>query len=326
MIQRLLIGMGLLFLAADAWAGSLDATWTAPTKRTDGSPLTDLAQFRVYWQLFPQTPCPGTQFIVVNAPGGAPASAKLTTLTQGFTYNVQATAVDSRSQESACSNMASAVAKADVTTVPEAATNLNLAFSASSPGAQTVLDTDLFTGLVGTRLNAYSPNWPLFANHNNFIMLAPTGGISMAEGGGFGANKRTGRTWTSNQWAEATIGPAPATAVFFVGVRMADTAPAGVGYGCGWVGDSIYRIIKWETNGQLTTLAVEPTSRARQAGDVLNCQAKGQTITMTVTRAGAPTATLSTTDARLTTGTPGIFVWSAIGRTLATGWRAGSVQ
>jgi hypothetical protein len=107
---------------------------------------------------------------------------------------------------------------------------------------------------------------------------------------------------------------------------MADTQPAGVGYGCGWSGDSVYRVIKWEANGQLTTLVVEPTRRVRQAGDVVNCQTKGQTITLTVTRVGAPTVMLSTTDARLTAGTPGLFVWGAINRTLATSWRAGSVQ
>jgi len=29
--------------------GSATLTWTAPTQRTDGSPLTDLAGYRVYW-------------------------------------------------------------------------------------------------------------------------------------------------------------------------------------------------------------------------------------------------------------------------------------
>src|SRR5258706_2943922 len=55
----------VLLLASPAAAGVLDATWIAPTTNVDGTPLNDLASYRLYWFLFPATPCPGTQFLVV---------------------------------------------------------------------------------------------------------------------------------------------------------------------------------------------------------------------------------------------------------------------
>lgn len=110
--------VGLLLAAAPAAAGQLDTTWTAPTANTDGSPLNDLASYRVYWVLFPQAPCPGTQFIDIAATGTTPSpattvTAVLTGLTAGMSYTVQVTAVDTQGNQSACSTPATAVARAD---------------------------------------------------------------------------------------------------------------------------------------------------------------------------------------------------------------------
>jgi len=114
----------LALLAVTLWtgvghAGQLDALWTAPTKNADptGSPLTNLASYRLYWVLFPMSPCPGTQFIVINAASPAPlpnttVGTNLTGLTQGLTYNTAVTSVNANGVESACSPIISAVAKA----------------------------------------------------------------------------------------------------------------------------------------------------------------------------------------------------------------------
>jgi hypothetical protein len=59
-----LIGLtlsGVLLVTATAHAGVLTATWTAPIANTDGSPLTDLALYRVYYSIF-DSPCPGSTF------------------------------------------------------------------------------------------------------------------------------------------------------------------------------------------------------------------------------------------------------------------------
>jgi hypothetical protein len=81
-------------------AGSAMLSWTAPTENTDGSALTDLSGFKIYW---------GT------APGNYPNSVELDIGTMSYvveqltpdTYYFVATALDSEGHESAFSNMAS---------------------------------------------------------------------------------------------------------------------------------------------------------------------------------------------------------------------------
>ncbi|HEU4619245.1 MAG TPA: putative Ig domain-containing protein [Gammaproteobacteria bacterium] len=85
-----------------AASGSATLTWTAPTQRTDGSPLLDLAGFRIYWgtssdSLGNKIPVdnPGlTTYVVEN-------------LASGYTYYFATTAVDSKGVESSMSNVAS---------------------------------------------------------------------------------------------------------------------------------------------------------------------------------------------------------------------------
>ena len=48
---------GILLVATRRDAGILDASWTAPTTNADGSPLTDLAFYRVYYGTA-NPPCP----------------------------------------------------------------------------------------------------------------------------------------------------------------------------------------------------------------------------------------------------------------------------
>ena len=55
-----LIGIGLLLAlpATAAEAGFLDLAWDAPTTNADGTSLTDLTGYRVYWGLSPGSPTP----------------------------------------------------------------------------------------------------------------------------------------------------------------------------------------------------------------------------------------------------------------------------
>ena len=78
---------GILLLTVPGTAGILDATWTAPTTNTDGSPLTDLASYRLYYDTS-SSPCPGSASIQVASPASSPGpnqmiSARLTGLTTG---------------------------------------------------------------------------------------------------------------------------------------------------------------------------------------------------------------------------------------------------
>ena len=126
------VGISLLFLALlvrapAATAGVLDARWTAPTTNSDGSRLTDLASYRVYYGT-QSAPCPGPSRAQVASPASSPSanttvSFRLTGLTAGTRYSVSVTAVDSAGNESPCSSVASAVARAEFTVSPTGTVN-----------------------------------------------------------------------------------------------------------------------------------------------------------------------------------------------------------
>ncbi len=130
--RRWLLGFGLALAAVSgatnpASAGVLDASWTAPTTNTDGSALTDLASYKVYYSTS-ATPCPGSTSLTVATSTSTPPSnqtvnVRLTGLTTGSTYNVSVAAVDSGGNQSACSAVASAVAQVDIAATPTGTTN-----------------------------------------------------------------------------------------------------------------------------------------------------------------------------------------------------------
>jgi hypothetical protein len=120
-VSRLIFGAvlavlsaGLVGLTATAEAGILDASWTAPTTNTDGSFLTDLSSYRVYYGTS-NSPCPGSTSVAVMSPT---TSVRLTGLATGTEYFVSATAVDTEGNASACSGVARAVARADFAVSP----------------------------------------------------------------------------------------------------------------------------------------------------------------------------------------------------------------
>src|SRR5437762_3309861 len=117
----------ILAAAEQARAGVLDASWTAPTTNSDGSPLTDLASYRVYYSPA-GSPCSGSSFFQVASPTPSPSpnttvSFRLTGLSAGTLYNVAVSAVDTSSNESACSTVASAAARIEFSVSPTGTVN-----------------------------------------------------------------------------------------------------------------------------------------------------------------------------------------------------------
>ena len=118
-------------------AGTLDASWTVPSTNTDGTPLTDLAGYHVYYGTS-SPPCPGSSFVATTSAtptpiSGQTATARITGLVTGTQYFVSVTAVDLKGSESACSSAPSGVARIDVAVTPATAVNfgtVNLGASA----------------------------------------------------------------------------------------------------------------------------------------------------------------------------------------------------
>jgi hypothetical protein len=103
-------------------AAAIDVSWTAPTTNADGTPLRDLAGYHLYVDT--QAPsCPSTDFVDVSSPTPAPASGqrvseRVTGLDANTTYFARVTAVDQSGNESACSAVASGIARADFSVTP----------------------------------------------------------------------------------------------------------------------------------------------------------------------------------------------------------------
>ena len=117
----------VLLVTAPGTAGTLDATWTAPITNTDGSPLTDLASYRLYYATA-GSPCPGSSSVQVASPTSSPGpnltmSYRLTGLTSGTLYNVAVSAVEATGMQSSCSSIASAIARAEFAVSPTGTVN-----------------------------------------------------------------------------------------------------------------------------------------------------------------------------------------------------------
>jgi Bacterial Ig domain len=126
-LELTLLLIAILLAATPSLAGILDAAWTAPTTNTDGSSLTDLASYRVYVATS-GAPCPVSPSVAVASPTPSPGpnqtvSSRLTGLRAGTSYGVAVSAVDSGGRESACSSVASAVARAEFAVSPTGSVN-----------------------------------------------------------------------------------------------------------------------------------------------------------------------------------------------------------
>jgi hypothetical protein len=120
---------------AGAHAGSLPLQWDAPTTNADGTPLSDLASYRIY--LGTTTPtCPSASFHTITAPAATPSvgeivASRIVGLVAGTTYVARVTAVDVVGNESGCSGSASGAAVAELSVAPGAATS----FGSTTVGA-----------------------------------------------------------------------------------------------------------------------------------------------------------------------------------------------
>lgn len=127
---NVVIAIALLLLAAQAHAGEAVLTWTAPTQNTDGTPLTDLAGFKIYLGQTQGGPYP----VSIDIPDPAATTFTVPNLTDGVTYYFVSTAYNSAAtvQESDYSNE---VSKTIPFPVPMPPSNLTV-----DPGNLTAFD------------------------------------------------------------------------------------------------------------------------------------------------------------------------------------------
>jgi Fibronectin type III domain len=95
--------------------GVLELSWTPPTTKVDGSPMTDVVGYRVYFGTAPGT-CPrGGSFFIDAGSSSAPRTQTVTLTLKGLRvgelYYVAVSAVSAAGGESACSAESSARAR-----------------------------------------------------------------------------------------------------------------------------------------------------------------------------------------------------------------------
>jgi hypothetical protein len=130
-----LVGGAILGGLSRADAASISISWTAPTTNADGTPLQDLAGYRLYVDTSAPG-CPSGDFLAVPSSTAAPAagqqvSDRLTGLDANTTYFARVTAVDMSGNESSCSAAASGVARSDLGVTP----TTTVAFGSVATGA-----------------------------------------------------------------------------------------------------------------------------------------------------------------------------------------------
>jgi hypothetical protein len=115
--------------ALNVEAASVNLGWTGPTTNADGTPLTDLAGYRVYLGTAVPPLCPDTSFGAVPASSAAPTTGETVAyqvpgLTASVMYVALISAVDGAGNESGCSGPVSGLARADLSVSPAGAVNL----------------------------------------------------------------------------------------------------------------------------------------------------------------------------------------------------------
>jgi hypothetical protein len=125
MYVKRFIPLILLVLSITCWAGEAELTWTAPTQNTDGTPLTDLAGFKIYAGTVQGGPY-GDVSITISNP--TTTTFVVPGLAEGTTYFFVTTAFNSANpvQESDFSNEVSKLIPPLVPNPPSMLTVANL--------------------------------------------------------------------------------------------------------------------------------------------------------------------------------------------------------
>src|SRR5262245_51193851 len=307
---------GTLLGAGSGTAGLLDASWTAPTTNTDGSALTDLAFYRLYYGSS-TSPCPGSASVQVAAPTSTPGSNqtmsyRLTGLTTGTLYTVAVTAVDALGNQSACSSVASAVARSEFAVSPTGTVNFgSVTIGSFADQVFTVSNTG-----GGTVSGAASTSAPFSIVSGSPFTL-----------GGVGANQTV-----TVRFTPPTTATTSATVIFTAnggsssaiatgsGTALADTTPPTVALTAPLTGTTVSGTVTVSASAidNVGVAGVQFKLDGTNLGAVVTAPPYAVTWNTTITAAGAHTLTAAARDAAGNIGTSaGVTVTVAVGSTTA---------
>lgn len=208
-------------VGSGAEAASLSLSWNAPSTNADGTPLTDLAGYRVYiGTTLPA--CPSASFHSVSSPTTRPGfgqtvSTIITALGAGTTYVVRITAIDTGGNESACSGAATGVARAGLAVTPSATSNFgSVTIGGTADRTFTVQNTSAASTSVAVSAGApfsiaSTPSFSLAAGASRAVTVR----FRPTIGGGFASNvtfTAGGETVSRGVSGSGTAASGPATA------------------------------------------------------------------------------------------------------------------
>ncbi len=186
-IFSFLVFIALFLYPNSAFPGLATLTWNAPATNTDGTPLTDLSGYKIYYGT-----ASGNYSQTIDV--GGITSSTVSNLTDGTTYYFAVTAYDTSGNESAYSN--------EVSKTTQAVQQYSLAITKSGTGSGTV--TSSAGGInCGTACTAtYSPGSVVT------LTAAPAGGSTFTgwSGGGCAGTGTCSLSMNGNIAVTATFG------------------------------------------------------------------------------------------------------------------------
>ena len=264
----------LLFHVQPTFAGSATLTWDPPTTNADGTPLTDLSGYKLYYGT-------ASRSYAQNVSVGNVTSYTLNNLTDGVTYYFAVTAYDTANNESSYSNE---VSKAMAPVTP---TQYTLSVTKSGTGSGTVTATGINCGT-----DCSEPY-----NSGTTVTLTAAASSNSTFTGWSGGCTGTASTCSVSMTAAKTV-----TATFTVNTANLTVVKSGTGSGtvtgtgisCG--SDCSETV----TQGTVVSLTASAATGSTFTGWSGGCTGTASTCSVSMTAAKTVTATFAVNTANLT--------------------------
>ena len=156
-----------------------------------------------------------------------------------------------------------------------------------------LLADDFNTGVIGERLNVYSPDWPKYGFAAGNMVISATNGIENAEGAGgsVASNYRADLVLPS---ADYSVSADVISGTYIIGVIARVSLSASTFYQARLNGYGTIELAR-SVNGAFTTMVSAPTNRTTQAKYRLRLECKDSQISVYLDDAATPLLTATST-------------------------------